>query len=415
MDEAAQCNIASSLIPLVRADNIVLVGDTNQLQPVTILEENVNDALRSKYNISKEYDYTTNSILSTMLSKDFISKSILLRYHYRCGKKIANFVNKRFYEDKLKLLNNNPGDLVYVDIKNEPYPNLRNAYDQEANSIVKIIKENKYKDVAIVTPFVNQAKLINKYLEYNEIEDVKAGTIHTLQGSEKSVIIMSTALSLSSGKKTIDWVKNNHELINVAVTRAREKFVFVCDKEALDLVNKDNNSDLKILSDYIYNNGEIDVPKCNLPISYDFSNNSKAEKEFFITVKPYFNRRGSKFKIEKGIPVKDVLKNPNKEDLTLIGRKKFDFVVKVSVGLFNRQYKPIIAFEIDGGEHVGSKLTAKYDRQKEEAASKYGLKIIRIPNSAVKDYKLIIALFETVIGNIKDIEEVHTQLSLFDE
>ena len=118
MDEAGQCNIASSLIPIVRGSSLLLVGDTNQLQPVTVIETNVNENLMEKYGVSEEYDYVHNSILSTMLRKDNNSKNILLRYHYRCGKKIANFVNQRFYGKKLKLLNDKEGDLLYYNIQN---------------------------------------------------------------------------------------------------------------------------------------------------------------------------------------------------------------------------------------------------------------------------------------------------------
>ncbi len=42
----------------------------------------------------------------------------------------------------------------------------------------------------------------------------------------------------------------------------------------------------------------------------------------------------------------------------------------------------------------GSKKTAALDRQKEEACKRYGAKLIRIPNSAIKDYESIISLFE---------------------
>ena len=38
---------------------------------------------------------------------------------------------------------------------------------KEAKSIVNIIKKNNYHDVGIVTPFVNQAALINQYLQDN--------------------------------------------------------------------------------------------------------------------------------------------------------------------------------------------------------------------------------------------------------
>lgn len=415
MDESGQCNIATSLIPMVRCKDLLLVGDTNQLQPVTVIEENVNNDLLKKYGVKEEYNYVKNSILSTMLRKDNNSKSILLSYHYRCANKIANFVNERFYEKQLKLLNKNEGNLLYVDTKNVYNPNYKNCYIEEAKEIVNIIKNNGYKDVGIITPFVNQAHLINLLLKRNGIEDIKAGTIHTLQGSEKSVIIMSAALSIKTSKRTMDWIKNNHELINVGVTRAKERFILVGDKEAIDVLSKGETNDIKVLSDYVYANGLITVPKSDSALSVDFSNNSKNEKEFFATVKPYFNRRGSKFKIERNVPVSKAIKNIIEDDLRFIGKKEFDLVVQTSGGFFNKNYRTIIAFEIDGGEHVGDSKTIKRDREKEIVCSKYGIKMIRIANSQVKDYEAIIALFECVIKDLRTLDEATVQMSLFED
>lgn len=419
MDEAGQCNMASSLIPIIRGENLLLVGDTNQLQPVTVIESDVNEKLIEKYNIKEEYNYVHNSILSTMLSKDKNSKSILLRYHYRCGKKIAGFVNSRFYREQLKLINQNPGHLIYLNVKNTRLPEARNAYKEEAKEIVKIIKENKYKDIGIVTPFVNQAILINYYLkkECIELDDVSAGTIHTLQGSERSVIIMSSALCPKTGKKTMDWIKNNHELINVAVTRAKDTFIFAGDKAAIDALSGKEINDLKALSDYVYSEGKEIVPPSETSISTDFSNNSESEKQFFETITPYFTRRGSKMKIERNVPVKTAIKPINDEDLLMMGKKEFDVVVQASgTGIFSRNtYRTIVVFEIDGGEHVGSKITAARDRLKEEICAKYGVKMIRIANDDVKDYELIIKLFESIIKGIPDIDNVGEQLSLFEE
>lgn len=415
MDEAGQCNVASSLIPIVRANDLLLVGDTNQLQPVTVIETDLNDKLMAKYNIKPDYDYVQNSILSTMLRKDKNSKSILLRYHYRCGKKIANFVNQRFYEEQLKLLNKNDGSLTYIDVHDSFNSESRNAYVEEAKSIVELVKKYHYRDVGIVTPFVNQAALINRFLSENKIDKVRAGTIHTLQGSEKSVIIMSAAISIKTGQKTMDWIKNNHELINVAVTRAKEQFIFVGDKKAIDVLSGKENNDIKVLSDYVYKNGEVVVPKSDVVISTDFSNHSQSEKDFFATITPYFNKRGTKMRIERNVPVKDAIKNVHPDDLATIGNKEFDVIVQASQGLFKRNYRTIVVFEIDGGEHVGSKTTALRDRAKESICAHYGIKMIRIANSQVKDYELIISLFECIIKNIPDIENVATQLSLFEE
>jgi len=416
MDESGQCNVATSLIPIIRANDLLLVGDVNQLQPVTVIESDVNEMLVEKYNIKKEYDYVRNSILSTMLAKDKNSKSILLRYHYRCGKKIAGFVNSRFYGNQLKLVNQLPGNLIYQNVKNTKIAGNRNAYNEEAKCIAKIIKDNNYHDVGIVTPFVNQSLLINDYLRKYGIEDVKAGTIHTLQGSERSVIIMSSALSPYTAKKTMEWIKDKHELINVAVTRAKETFIFVGDREAIDTLSRNDKevNDIKALSDYVAANGEMVVPEIANGIITDFSNNSSNEKEFFDTITPYFTRRGSKMKIDRNVPVKEAIKGINDEDLKIVGKKEFDVIVQCMSGIFKREYKTIVVFEIDGGEHIGSKKTASLDRQKEAVCKKYGIKMIRIFNDEVKDYELIIKLFESIIKQVPDMESDTIQLSLFE-
>lgn len=75
MDEAGQCNIATSLIPIVRGTDLLLVGDPNQLQPITVIEENVNDDLLKRYGVGQEYNYVKNSIFSTMAEKIIIQKN----------------------------------------------------------------------------------------------------------------------------------------------------------------------------------------------------------------------------------------------------------------------------------------------------------------------------------------------------
>lgn len=46
MDEASQCNTAVSLVPVVRGNNLMLVGDPQQLNPVILLDPAVNQKLR---------------------------------------------------------------------------------------------------------------------------------------------------------------------------------------------------------------------------------------------------------------------------------------------------------------------------------------------------------------------------------
>ena len=155
-------------------------------------------------------------------------------------------------------------------------------------AIVDYIKENKLDEnsVSIITPFRNQAALIKNELAKNNL-NVKCGTIHTVQGSENKTIILSPAIGVKSSKKTYEWLANNKELINVAVTRAKDKLVLVADDEALQaLSNKEIDDDIASLSNYIKSNGNISVSQSKVnKIEIGLSNGSECEKEFFETTK----------------------------------------------------------------------------------------------------------------------------------
>ncbi len=420
IDEAAQCNMVTSLMPMIRGKSILLVGDTNQLKPVTILDEGINEYLMDKYHIDKSingYDYNRNSILSVMLNKDKNSKVIFLKEHYRCAKKIIRFPNSRYYKNQLQSLNKNEGTLTYVNVKNQNREN-RNAYIEEALAIVRLIinkRDQLGSNISIITPFNNQAKLINNYLKENNIFDITAGTIHTVQGSECDTIILSSAISLKTAKKTMKWINDNHEIINVAATRAKKHFVFVADKEAIDTLSnvhfKDDRgkNEIKALSDYVYSNGTTVVYPSTYSLD-NFSNDSLNEKEFFKTISPYFNYRRPKFKIERNVALKSVIKTTSFDDKKLIGKKELDVVIYAKHGFSN--YVPVVAFEISGGEHIGKHEQRIRDKEKQTICSRYGLKLLIISNDNVKDYETIIKLFESCV-NKTDMDSI--QGSLFED
>src|SRR5690606_31973166 len=157
-----------------------------------------------------------NSILSTYKRVDNISRDILLSYHYRCGKKIINYSNMRFYENKLNLSKNKIiGEVTLIDVNNANHKR-KNSAIEEALEIVNYIKVNKLSDTFIITPFRNQEEVLNHYLqeakEKGEIESsINCGTIHKVQGKENSTIIISTSISSNTAPRTYDWVKNNSQ------------------------------------------------------------------------------------------------------------------------------------------------------------------------------------------------------------
>ncbi|MBO5358903.1 MAG: DNA2/NAM7 family helicase [Clostridia bacterium] len=403
MDEAGQCNVATALIPISKANSLLLVGDPNQLKPVITLEDKTNSDLMDKYNVSDKYNYKKHSILDVMLENDNISKYILLKYHYRCGKKIIGFSNQRYYNNSLNLSSiSRIGELELMNIKNKNVKQKNEAFE-EANEIVKYIERNKLTDVFIVTPFVNQKELINNLLKSKGIDGIDCGTVHSAQGAEKGTIILSTALSTKTSKKTYEWLKNNQELINVAVTRAKNKLVIAVDDDVLNVLSADKKDDLYNLVEYIKKDGCVFVPPNeSSTIEIGSSNGSQAEDEFYKTLSHFCSCHNT-FEAERNVKLSKLFKG---EKDFINSNKEFDLVL-YEMSFFRK--KPAIVFEINGGEHFGTLNREQSDRAKMEICKKMGIKIVFIPNSFVKNYEYIV----DIIMSSKN-AEIPIQQSLFD-
>lgn len=384
MDEAGQCNISTSLIPIIRCKNLVLIGDENQLQPVIVLEPSLNEKLMDKYKISQVYNYCDNSILKLMRAKDKVSPFILLRYHYRCGKRIIQFSNARYYDNKLNLENVLDGNqLEYISVKSDAFQENRNSSYQEAMAIIDILKKNKYNDVGVITPFRNQAKLIKELLKNEQMNNIEVGTIHTFQGDEKKVIILSTAITQATGEKTYNWVKNNNELINVAVTRAKEKLIVVGDDAIVAKKSSGNDDDLLSLTNYVKNKGNYVVALSKQTTLGLKAYDSKKETEFFQTIS-HFTSVVTDIEVKTKVKVSSVFSELNIYDKDFYFTGEFDFV------LYQKRTKlPLLIVELDGVEHIHDYRSVRNDRRKERICHDNNIVLIRIPNNYVKRYEYV--------------------------
>lgn len=400
MDEAGQCDVASSLIPISKSKHLLLVGDVNQLQPVITLDTSINNKLMDKYEIPEQYDYCHNSIMNLMTHVDEISTQILLSYHYRCGKKIADFSNNRYYNGDLNIITPLKDDqLEYIKVKNDFFGKERNSYLAEARAIVNYVKENKLDEnsVSIITPFRNQAALINEELSKNNIK-VRCGTIHTVQGAENKNIIFSPAIGIKTAAKTYKWLANNKELINVAVTRAKDKFILAADEEALmSLSNKKIEDDIIALSNYVKASGNITVSKSTVnKIEIGLSNGSECENELFETM-THFCSVYKSFSVKRNQPVNKVLNDIDDDLRKYFTKAEFDLV------LFSKDVygnlEPHLILELNGGEHYISKSKSVInDKKKMDICQRKNIKYLSIPNAYSKSYETIADLIFALNG-----------------
>lgn len=393
IDEASQCNTAVSLIPIIRGENLMLVGDPQQLNPVILLNSRDNDILKQKYSISNEYDYITNSIYKTYLACDAVSDEVLLRYHYRCSKRIIEFNNKKYYNGKLEIKTEDRSEksLMYVDVE-ENRTDYKNTAPVEADMIIEYVKMNKDRNIGIITPFLNQKNLINEKLKENGLTDVTCGTVHSFQGDEKDIILFSLAVTDQTTPSTYEWLKSNRELINVATSRARDQLIVLSSSKNLDRLHKDETmDDVYELVEYTKSNGISRVTgRATSSRALGVKPYSTQTEEAFLECLShaldniiYNNRKGV---VRKEVPISHVFQNNlSCNDLFYSGR--FDFVVYERTPA--KKEIPILAIELDGKEHVEDEVVRERDRKKNEICRNHGFELIRIENSYARRYNHI--------------------------
>ena len=389
MDEASQCNTAVALVPIIRGEQLLLVGDPQQLKPVILLDERNNLILKKRYNITDEYDYRNKSVYQTFLSADAVSDEVLLSYHYRCHPKIIGFNNKKYYNNKLNIRSsdNEKHPLEFIECHSKD-TTLKNTSESEAKEIVHYVKTHPDKTIAVITPFVNQRNEIQEELNQSGIANVNCGTVHAFQGDEKQEIIFSLALTDKTHEKTYSWLKNNKELINVATSRAKEKLVIIGDMEQLNrLHHSGDDDDLFELCNYVSSNGITTITE-RAPESRALGikpYSTETETAFLETLNHAINAMmitKTKYVVKKEVPISQVFNSSNQvNDLFYTGR--FDYIVYERDG---KEWLPVFAIELDGNEHTTDLRVIERDKKKQQICDEHNFQLIRVPNNYARRY-----------------------------
>ena len=389
MDEASQCNTAVALVPILRGEQLLLVGDPQQLKPVILLDEKNNRVLKKRYGITDEYDYRNKSVYQTFLAADAVSDEVLLSYHYRCHPKIIEFNNKKYYNNKLNVRSavDEKQPLEFIECRNSNSA-VKNTSDSEAKGIIHYVKTHPDKTIAVITPFVNQRNRIQEELNQNGITNVDCGTVHAFQGDEKQEIIFSLALTDKTHEKTYSWLKNNKELINVATSRAKEKLVIIGDKEQLNRLHHiGDDDDLFELCNYVHSNGKTTVtehePESRALGIKPYS--TETETAFLDTLNHAINAMmitKTKYIVKKEVPISQVFDSSNNvNDLFYTGR--FDYIVYERYG---KELLPVFAVELDGNEHTNDSKVIERDKKKQQICDCHKFQLIRVPNNYARRY-----------------------------
>jgi len=421
IDEATLTDVLSAALALSRARNVVVVGDLKQLAPV--LDKKWAKALPAPPDPA--YDVGELSILESV--KELYGESLpqtMLREHFRCAPEIIGFCNGMFYGGQLIPLADRPGEAAGPSLamfKTAPGNHCRRIargpvkgrYNQREIDVVMRetlaecgispadlnVRRGSDLEVGFAAPFRLHADRLDQALEDafgGRVEGEADGgwlseTVHKFQGRGARTMVFSTVLDESrDGRRALSFA-DDPRLINVAVSRAKERFVLVTDDgEMRGSVN------ISALADYIRYQCPDQVVESRIVSVFDLLYRKHSER----LAKFASGLRGkSKYKSENIMYtlLKDLLGESKYEgwldvafqvrlrdlvpDLALLSERQRKFVRSTSAVDFVVYHavtcRALLAIEVDGTAfHEDKPLQLRRDGLKQSILSLYGVKVL---------------------------------------
>lgn len=251
IDEASQCDIPSAIPLLYRAKRALIIGDPNQLTHVTSLRGPAGDALAKRWRLGDremtDFSYSRMSLYGLAAAREG-EDPLFLDQHFRSRLAIIAFSNDHFYGERLSILTEEPpvscGPAVqWVHVPGRFGRGPRGRSVVNAPEVAAVAEELRRlsqemdlasASVGVVTPFRAHAEAIQERVarDLSELTEVlTVASAHRFQGDERDVIVFSP--TVCEGMPDYLWsFASDPNLVNVAITRARQRLVVVGDRYA---------------------------------------------------------------------------------------------------------------------------------------------------------------------------------------
>jgi hypothetical protein len=260
-DEASQCFAEYGIPAIFRGKQVVIAGDSKQLQPNDLYQIRYEEDLNTG-DVSHDSVLEIDSLLD--LAAQYLPQTSLQGHYRSRSLDLIDFSNRFFYKNSLRLLPN------YEEInKNEPSINYikvegiweNNTNEIEAQKIIEIISDLKQtspeKSIGIVTFNHKQAEWIDSKLPNLQLAQLSIKNIENIQGDEFDIVIFSIGYAPDKqGKMLMNFGSLNQQggenRLNVGITRAKEKIYVVSSIFPNQLrVEDSQNQGPKLLKKYL--------------------------------------------------------------------------------------------------------------------------------------------------------------------
>lgn len=401
MDEASQVSVETGALALSCAKNAIIVGDTMQLPNVVTEEDKEKlDFIANACLIKAEYDCARMSFLQSVCKVIPNVPQTLLREHYRCHPKIINFCNQKFYGGNLVIMTRDKGEKdVIRAIRTAKGNHSRSHLNQREIDVIKeeVLPALSYDtdEIGVIAPYNKQVNAVKSALE----ESIDVATVHKFQGREKDAIIMTTV------DDTITAFSDDPNLLNVAVSRAKQQFYLVVSGN-----EQPKDCNISDLIAYIeYNNGTVIASKIHSIFDYLYEQYTDARIAYLKKHKKIseYDSENLTFAL-----IEDILQeNINMchlniichlplymliQDYSLLNYEESKYAANINTHIdfliYNRVSKqPVLAIETDGYMyHKSGTKQAERDVKKDHILELYGIPLVRLSTIGSNEKKVVV-------------------------
>lgn len=254
IDEASQCDIAATLPLLCRAKKAVIIGDSRQLRHISGISPPLDGILRNRFGLARDaaWSFPLASAFDLAASRQSACR-VDLKEHHRSHPDIIGMANELFYEgslrvatrvDHLKVTNGKHPAVQWVEIQGSMHK-TRDGWENQAEALKVVwvleqllLQRGYMGSIGVITPFRGQKNCIDRLISGHpravqmRTQDLLVDTVHKFQGDERDLIIFSPVLSPNAPNGPVWFLRENPELVNVAITRARAKLLVVGNSKA---------------------------------------------------------------------------------------------------------------------------------------------------------------------------------------
>ena len=264
IDEAGQALPQAAVGALLRTKRTVVVGDPLQIEPIVVLPESLTEKICDNFAVDANIynppgasaqtlaDRATGYIGSFETPYGTREVGVPLLVHRRCAEPMFSISNTIAYENLMvqaKQSKSSPiigaaGSSRWLDVSGRAQGKWCSQEGDTALQLLRTIRDKGCApDLYIVTPFVDVQNGLRSLLVSSSILDgwvenprewvnERVGTVHTVQGREAEAVIFVLGAPEGSQCGARVWAGKAPNLLNVAVTRAKEVVYVVGCKDA---------------------------------------------------------------------------------------------------------------------------------------------------------------------------------------